>query len=76
MNLADRALYAAKKAGRNAWVGLIGTPSTDLAEAERWMRDDPDALVRQDIFDVWRSDETDGSGTEPAVAGSGQWTAA
>lgn len=76
VNLADRALYAAKKAGRNAWVGLIGTPSTDIAEVERWMRGEPDSVVRADIFDVRRSDDNATSGIVSEDAGSRQWTAA
>jgi hypothetical protein len=76
VNLADRALYAAKKAGRNAWVGLIGTPSTDIAEIERWMRNEPDSVVRADIFDVRRSDESALSEAVPASDRTGEWTAA
>jgi diguanylate cyclase (GGDEF)-like protein len=58
VGLADRALYAAKKSGRNAWVGLLGTPSTDLGKVLRWMREEPDRLLESGGFEVLRSDES------------------
>ena len=43
--VADRALYAAKDSGRNAWVGLLTTPGTDLGRLSQVAQADYDALV-------------------------------
>lgn len=61
VGLADKALYAAKKAGRNAWVGLLGTKGMSVDELLRSLQDDPDTLLRSGEFSVLRS-------TDPRVA--------
>jgi diguanylate cyclase (GGDEF)-like protein len=43
--LADSALYMAKKAGRNCWVGLLGTERTTVDDVVRSTQDGPDRLV-------------------------------
>jgi diguanylate cyclase (GGDEF)-like protein len=58
IGLADRALYAAKKMGRNAWVGLLGTEKVSLGEATRTLEDVPDAVMAHEGFAVRRSTET------------------
>ena len=45
VGLADQALYAAKRSGRNAWVGLLTTPRTDLGRLSQAAQSDFDALV-------------------------------
>ena len=52
--LADQALYAAKRSGRNAWVGLLTTPETDLDRLSQAVQSDYDAVVATGI-DVRRS---------------------
>jgi diguanylate cyclase (GGDEF)-like protein len=44
--LADQALYSAKKTGRNTWVGLLGTPDTDVQEVLAALQDDPAQVLR------------------------------
>ncbi len=46
VKLADIALFAAKRAGRNAWVGLHATPSTDTAQLLARMQAAPQQVVR------------------------------
>jgi diguanylate cyclase (GGDEF)-like protein len=55
IGLADRALYAAKKMGRNAWVGLMGTEKVSLGDATQALEDVPDAVTRHEGFVVRRS---------------------
>ncbi len=55
VSLADRALYAAKKAGRNAWVGLLGVPGASLEQVLRSLQDEPDSLLQSGDFAVRRS---------------------
>jgi diguanylate cyclase (GGDEF)-like protein len=55
VSLADKALYAAKKAGRNAWVGLLGTEGMSVDQVIRSLQDDADALLRGGDFEVLRS---------------------
>ena len=52
--LADQALYAAKKSGRNAWVGLLATPETDIGQLARAVHADYNAVVSTGV-DVRRS---------------------
>ena len=52
--LADQALYAAKRAGRNAWVGLLTTPETDIDRLSQAVQSDYDAVVAAGM-DVRRS---------------------
>ena len=54
VGLADQALYAAKRAGRNAWVGLLTTPATDMARLAQVVQSDYEALVATGL-DVRRS---------------------
>ena len=37
VDLADRCLYAAKEAGRNAWVGLLPGPAPQQAAVRAWL---------------------------------------
>ena len=55
VSLADKALYAAKKAGRNAWVGLLGTPDASVERVLESLQTEPDALPRDGVFEVRRS---------------------
>jgi diguanylate cyclase (GGDEF)-like protein len=55
VGLADRALYSAKKAGRNAWVGLLGTPSTSVDRILETLQSDADADPGDGVFEVRRS---------------------
>jgi predicted signal transduction protein with EAL and GGDEF domain len=52
--LADQALYAAKRAGRNAWVGLLTTPETDMGRLSNVVQLDYDSLLATGL-DVRRS---------------------
>ncbi len=45
VNVADVALYAAKRSGRNAWVGLFSTERTFARGLLRGLRENPAALV-------------------------------
>ena len=48
--VADRALYVAKKSGRNAWVGLYGTTRTRELDASHFLKlvnEELDELVDQ-----------------------------
>ena len=66
---ADRALYAAKHSGRNAWVGLWGMAAD--ANVDAALADVQDALA-QDWFAVGGNRPMDWSGPRPApAAGSG-----
>ena len=55
LGLADRALYTAKKSGRNAWVGLLGTPSTSVDGVLETLQSDADADAGDGVFEVRRS---------------------
>ena len=55
VGLADRALYTAKKSGRNAWVGLLGTPSTSVDGVLETLQSDADADAGDGVFEVRRS---------------------
>jgi diguanylate cyclase (GGDEF)-like protein len=54
VGLADQALYAAKRSGRNAWVGLLTTPKTDMLRLSQVVQSDYDALLATGL-DVRRS---------------------
>lgn len=50
LTVADRALYAAKMSGRNAWVGIMGTseaPPEDLLEK---INEEPERLLRERVI--------------------------
>jgi diguanylate cyclase (GGDEF)-like protein len=55
VGLADAALYAAKKAGRNAWVGLLGTEQATSHNVVRSLQSDPEHVVQSGHFEVLRS---------------------
>ena len=55
VSLADKALYSAKKAGRNAWVGLLGTSSTSIESVLETLQTDPDTAPQEGVFEVRRS---------------------
>jgi diguanylate cyclase (GGDEF)-like protein len=52
--LADRALYASKNTGRNAWVGILASNRvpTDAHELLAAIERDPEALVAEEIIEV------------------------
>jgi diguanylate cyclase (GGDEF)-like protein len=55
VSLADKALYSAKKAGRNAWVGLLGTSSTSIESVLETLQTDADAAPQEGVFEIRRS---------------------
>jgi diguanylate cyclase (GGDEF)-like protein len=47
VEVADQGLYMAKRGGRDAWVGLIGTEGTRFEDVHRWLVSDPkDAAIQ------------------------------
>lgn len=60
VSLADKALYGAKRLGRNAWVGLLGKETTDLGDVLRALDDEPDAVLRTESLAVRHSKEPRG----------------
>jgi diguanylate cyclase (GGDEF)-like protein len=50
--IADRALYAAKSSGRNAWVGLFGTARTPLEDTISLIDQRPEELTREGALEV------------------------
>ena len=68
VTLADGALYIAKKkAGRNAWVGLLGSPNTTADGISRALRADPDRIIQEGHFEIRASRELS---TAPATGTS------
>jgi diguanylate cyclase (GGDEF)-like protein len=53
--LADAALYMAKKAGRNCWVGLLGTERTTVDDVVRSTQDGPERMVESGTLAVTTS---------------------
>jgi diguanylate cyclase (GGDEF)-like protein len=41
VEIADQALYMAKRDGRDRWFGLLATPSTRFDDVNRWLLSDP-----------------------------------
>jgi diguanylate cyclase (GGDEF)-like protein len=52
INVADVALYTAKRSGRNAWVGLFSTDSTEAKGLLRVIRESPGDLVEAGAIEV------------------------
>jgi len=50
--IADRALYAAKSSGRNAWVGLLSNDRTPLEDTVHLVNQRPTRLIRESAIDV------------------------
>jgi diguanylate cyclase (GGDEF)-like protein len=50
--VADRALYAAKSSGRNAWVGLLSNDRTPLEDTVHLVNQRPTRLIRESAIDV------------------------
>jgi diguanylate cyclase (GGDEF)-like protein len=47
LTIADRALYLAKKSGRNAWAAMFGTEKTPAVDLVQRINDDVERLVRE-----------------------------
>jgi diguanylate cyclase (GGDEF)-like protein len=50
--IADRALYAAKSSGRNAWVGILGTGRALREDVVHLINQRPAVLVREGVIEV------------------------
>ncbi len=55
VNVADKALYAAKKSGRNAWVGILSTDQTSSDNLYRGIREDIETLIEADELKIQTS---------------------
>ncbi len=53
--LADVALYAAKKSGRNSWIGFTGYQSPELEQLLPMLRNAPEAALQSSLLGVSRS---------------------
>lgn len=64
MSLADGALYIAKKrAGRNAWVGLLGSEKTTAEAVLRSLQAEPDQIIQEAHLEVRASKELESADT-------------
>ena len=52
LNVADRAIYRAKQAGRNRWVGVLSAPGSDPAIVVMRKDDDLERLARDGIIEL------------------------
>ena len=52
LDLADRALYRAKEAGRNYWIGVFSAPEADLEVLRRRKEDELDVLAHDGILEL------------------------
>ena len=52
LDMADRALYRAKQAGRNQWVGVLSAPDSDPAIVMQRKDDDLEQLARDGIVEL------------------------
>ncbi len=52
ITIADRALYVAKHAGRNAWVGLYSSPTTPTEDVVQRVNNDLATLVRSGAIEI------------------------
>jgi diguanylate cyclase (GGDEF)-like protein len=50
--IADRALYAAKSSGRNAWVGMLSNDKTPFEDAVHLVNQRPTRLIREGALEV------------------------
>ena len=56
LDLADRALYKAKQAGRDQWVGVLSMPGADPMMVMRHKDDDLDEMARNGIIELQTPD--------------------
>lgn len=64
VSLADGALYIAKKrAGRNAWVGLLGSEKTTAEALLRSLQAEPDQIIQEAHLEVRASKELESADT-------------
>ena len=61
LDLADRALYRAKQAGRNQWIGVVGAPGLDPAIAMQRKDDDLGQLAQAGIVELHAGADTPSS---------------
>jgi diguanylate cyclase (GGDEF)-like protein len=52
VSVADRALYVAKRSGRNCWVGILGTERTPDADLTRRLLENPKELAETGLIDT------------------------
>jgi diguanylate cyclase (GGDEF)-like protein len=65
IELADQALYMAKRAGRNRWFGLTASPDTDVDVLAAGLASAPEDVVRRARLQVVSEDDTpSGAATE------------
>jgi hypothetical protein len=57
INIANKSLFAAKKSGRNAWVGLLGTDKTKLEKLNEGIKRDIGKLLANGELKVLTSIE-------------------
>lgn len=69
LDLADRALYLAKQAGRNQWVGALSSPGADPAVVMKRKNDDLEQLAAAGIVELRTGGATRSNG-EHADSGS------
>ena len=58
LDMADRALYRAKQAGRNQWIGVLGVPGSDPAVVMQRKDDDLGQLARAGIVELYTGADT------------------
>ena len=64
LDMADRALYRAKQAGRNRWVGVLSAPGSDPAVVMKRKNEDLEELARAGIVELPTGGDTPSSPDE------------